>query len=119
MSEGLNSLRFREPKQKNYYDANSDFQSDSSESIVSPVQVQQKRRGKKEEVVVPKVHIPRYTDALAAQNGGQLLEILVASELLFLNNFCEPLCKKAKSVLKTIFDKLLLVRGELMVGEPV
>ena len=81
--------------------------------------MQPKRRGKKDEVVVPKVHIPRFTDALGAQNGGQLLEILVASELLFLNNFCEPLCKKAKSVLKTIFDKLVLVNGELIVGESV
>ena len=31
LSEGLNSLRFREPKQS-YYDANSDFHSNSSQS---------------------------------------------------------------------------------------
>ena len=48
-----------------------------------------------------------------------MLEVLIATQLLFLNNFSEPLCKKAKQVLKTIFDKLTLVKGELIVGESI
>ena len=79
----------------------------------------QKRRGKKEEVFVPKIRIPRFTNALWKRNGNHLLEVLIATQLLFLNNFCEPLCKKAKQVLKTIFDKLTLVKGELIVGESI
>ena len=47
--------------------------------------------------------------------------MLISTQLLFLNNFCEPLCKKAKSTLKVIFDRFRLnktIEGiEFIIGD--
>ena len=47
--------------------------------------------------------------------------MLISTQLLFLNNFCEPLCKKAKSTLKAIFDRFRLnktIEGiEFIIGD--
>ena len=55
-----------------------------------------------------KVRIPLYDPGLNSERLNQLLELLISTQLLFLNNFCEPLCKKAKSTLKAIFDRFRL-----------
>lgn len=68
---------------------------------------------------MPKVKIPRFTEVQWNEKGQHLLEILISSQLFFLNNFSEPLCKKAKQVLKTVFDRLRLERDILIVGESV
>ena len=69
---------------------------------------------------MPKIRIPRFTAVQFEETAGHVLEVLIAAQLLFLNNFTEPLCKKAKHVLKTIFDRLRLDHNnELIIGETV
>ena len=68
---------------------------------------------------MPKIKVPRFNENDWTKNGNHVLEVLIGSQLLFLNNFCEPLCKKAKGVLKTIFDRLRCSKDELYIGEPI
>ena len=50
---------------------------------------------------------------------NHLIEILIATQLLFLNNFCEPVCKRAKQVLKVVLDHFRLDVDVLNVGQKV
>ena len=64
-----------------------------------------------------KLRIPNYTPDLWHERANSVIMLLFGAQLLFLNNFSEPLCKQAKPVLKTIFDKLRLENDILVVGD--
>ena len=46
-----------------------------------------------------------------------MIELLLGAQLLFLNNFSEPLCKQAKTVLKAVFENLTVENQILIVGK--
>lgn len=53
------------------------------------------------------------------KSSNFLIELLIGCQLLFLNNFCEPLCKKSKQILSTIFDMLRFDGTSIMVGDRI
>lgn len=53
------------------------------------------------------------------KNSSLLIELLIGTQLLFLNNFCEPVCKRAKQVLKVVLDHFRLDVDTLFVGQKV
>ena len=66
-----------------------------------------------------RLQIPVYNKELWIKNVSLLIELLIASQLLFLNNFCEPVCKRAKQVLKVVLDHFRLDVDVLNVGQKV
>ena len=68
---------------------------------------------------MPTIRIPKYSKALWTEKVNILTEVLISAQLLFLNNFCEPLCKKSKDILKAVLDKFRLKDEELIVGDIV
>lgn len=64
-----------------------------------------------------RLQIPVYNKEQWIKNASLLIELLIASQLLFLNNFCEPVCKRAKQVLKVVLDHFRLDTDVLNVGQ--
>ena len=79
-----------------------------------------KKTTKQKGTEAAQIRIPRFNQALWDKRINFAVEILTISQLLFLNNFSELLCKKAKVMLSAVFNNLKLDGSceNLIVGQP-
>ena len=69
--------------------------------------------------IVSQVRIQKFSEDLWTPRANLTIELLIGAQLLFLNSFSEMICKKAKSMLKTVFELFRIEHGSLVVGEYV